>query len=63
MKKVIDGKLYNTETARKLVATVSDDMYKKIIEFANNCDYSVSKACRMLIGMGLDNRKKIGGGF
>lgn len=48
-------------SSRKLVTTVPDDIYKKIIEFANNCDYSVSKACRMLISMGLDNRKRVGG--
>ena len=50
-------------SSRKLVTTVPEETYQKIIEFANNCDYSVSKACRMLIGMGLDDRKKIGGGF
>ncbi len=46
-------------SSHKLITTVPDDMYKKIIEFANNCDYSVSKACRMLIGMGLDDQKRI----
>lgn len=48
-------------SSHKLITTVPDDMYKKIIEFANNCDYSVSKACRMLIDRGLNNRKRVGG--
>lgn len=46
-------------SSRKLVTTVPDDIYKKIIEFANNCDYSVSKACRILICRGLDDQKRI----
>ncbi len=29
-------------SSRKVVATLSDDMYKKIIEFENSCDCFVS---------------------
>lgn len=46
-------------SSRKLTTFVPEETYQKIIEFANNCDYSVSKACRMLIGMGLDDQKRI----
>lgn len=47
-------------SSRKLTIFVPEETYQKIIEFANNGDYSVSKACRMLICRGLDDRKRVG---
>ena len=46
-------------SSRKLTIFVPEETYQKIIEFANNGDYSVSKACRMLIDMGLNDQKRI----